>query len=99
MSSEGVLGEFLFMQQSVTERDPCSVMSMNSFWALRVEAEDHHKRQLVYLRLAIDEPDHGCGIAWSLQVFAQGPEHSKRGCDQGIHAEWFQWVAQWKGVI
>ena len=26
-----VLGEFLFMQQSVTERDHCSVMPMNSF--------------------------------------------------------------------
>ena len=27
------------MQQSVTERDPCSVMSMNSFWVLRVLGE------------------------------------------------------------
>ena len=63
LSVRRVLGEFLFMQQSVFERDPCSVKPMNSSRVLRVEAEDHHKRQRVYLRLAIDEPDHGCGIA------------------------------------
>ena len=40
----GVLGEFLFMQQSVSERDLCSVMPMNSSRVLRIEAEDRHKR-------------------------------------------------------
>ena len=46
-SSRPVLGELLFMRQSVFERDHCSVMPMNSFWVLRVEAEDRRKRSWI----------------------------------------------------
>ena len=71
---------------------------MNSEWVLRIEFENYRLQPPVYLRPAIDEPDPGCSIVWSSQVFTQGPGRSKKTGGQGIYDESFRSVAQQRGA-
>jgi len=40
---QGVCGEFLFMQQSESEKVRCKVIPMNGCRVLRVEVGDHYR--------------------------------------------------------